>query len=89
MLARHRRRLAPAIGAGYRARARCVSFAQERLWFLDQLGPGSAVYNVPVAMRGCRANSGDGLRAGLERIVRRHEALRTRFESSAAASRYR
>src|ERR1051325_11318366 len=56
-----------------------LSFAQERLWFLDQLMPGSAFYNVPQALR----FEGDldlGLLAdSLNRIVERHEVLRATF----------
>ncbi|MBZ5523304.1 MAG: amino acid adenylation domain-containing protein [Acidobacteriia bacterium] len=56
-----------------------LSFAQQRLWFLDQLQPGSAAYNLPAGIR----LSGDldhaGLRWSLQEIVRRHEALRTSF----------
>ncbi|HYI01511.1 amino acid adenylation domain-containing protein, partial [Hyalangium sp.] len=57
-----------------------LSFAQQRLWFIDQLEPGRPVYNMPVALRlegGLRI---DVLAAALEEIVRRHESLRTRFE---------
>ena len=56
-----------------------LSFAQQRLWFLDQLEPNSAFYNIPAAVR----LSGPLNLAALERtfteIIRRHEALRTRF----------
>ncbi|HEX6902709.1 MAG TPA: amino acid adenylation domain-containing protein, partial [Thermoanaerobaculia bacterium] len=60
-----------------------LSFAQERLWFLDQLAPGSAAYNLPVAVRLSGPLRPAALAAGLERIAARHEALRTRFESRA------
>ena len=56
------------------------SFAQQGLWFIDQLEPGGAIYNVPKALR----VRGDLRRELLERVlsevVRRHEVLRTRFE---------
>ncbi|HVR96627.1 MAG TPA: amino acid adenylation domain-containing protein, partial [Thermoanaerobaculia bacterium] len=58
-----------------------LSFAQQRLWFLDQLAPGGAVYNMPLAVR----LTGEVEPARLARIfaaiVRRHEALRTTFTS--------
>ncbi|HEV3049034.1 MAG TPA: condensation domain-containing protein, partial [Longimicrobium sp.] len=56
-----------------------LSFAQERLWFLDRLEPGSAVYNVPVARRLSGALDEAALERALGEIVRRHEALRTVF----------
>ena len=56
-----------------------LSFAQERLWFLDQLDPGSAAYNIPVAVRLLGPLDQRVLAASLAEIVRRHEALRTTF----------
>jgi hypothetical protein len=49
------------------------------LWFLDQLEPGSAVYNVPGALRIKGPLDVDVLKKSLAEIVRRHEALRTTF----------
>jgi hypothetical protein len=57
-----------------------MSFAQQRLWFLDQVHPGSALYNIPVAVRLRGRLDVDALRHTLDEIVRRHEALRTTFE---------
>ncbi len=56
-----------------------LSFAQERLWFLDRLEPGSALYNMPgaVRLRGRLATA--ALEAAIGEIVRRHEVLRTGF----------
>ncbi|HLX07815.1 MAG TPA: amino acid adenylation domain-containing protein, partial [Thermoanaerobaculia bacterium] len=56
-----------------------LSFAQERLWFLDQLDPGSAAYNEPRAMRLTGRLEVAALAASLGEIRRRHEVLRTRF----------
>src|SRR3954470_10338 len=56
-----------------------LSFAQERLWFIDRLEPGSAVYNLPVAWRLEGALDEAALERALGEIVRRHEALRTVF----------
>jgi amino acid adenylation domain-containing protein len=56
-----------------------VSFAQERLWFLDQLLPGSAVFNVPLAVRLAAPVNQEILEECLNEIVRRHEVLRTTF----------
>ncbi|HEX5723956.1 MAG TPA: condensation domain-containing protein, partial [Longimicrobiaceae bacterium] len=57
-----------------------LSFAQERLWFIDRLEPGSAVYNVHVARRLRGALDEAALERALGEIVRRHEALRTTFQ---------
>ena len=56
-----------------------ASFAQERLWFLDQLQPGSPFYNIPAAFRLRGPLSEPVLARSLAEITRRHEALRTRF----------
>ncbi|HEX8695142.1 MAG TPA: non-ribosomal peptide synthase/polyketide synthase, partial [Longimicrobium sp.] len=56
-----------------------LSFAQERLWFIDRLEPGSAVYNIPMAWRLGGALDGAALERSLSEIVRRHESLRTVF----------
>ncbi|HEX3131877.1 MAG TPA: amino acid adenylation domain-containing protein, partial [Thermoanaerobaculia bacterium] len=59
-----------------------LSFAQERLWFLDQLAPGSPVYNIPSALRASGDLNVAMLRRSLAELVRRHESLRTTFSSS-------
>ncbi|HET9184725.1 MAG TPA: amino acid adenylation domain-containing protein, partial [Solirubrobacterales bacterium] len=56
-----------------------LSFAQQRLWFLDRLAPESPLYNVPSTYSLAGPLAPAALAAGLSEIVRRHEALRTRF----------
>jgi amino acid adenylation domain-containing protein len=56
-----------------------LSFAQKRLWFLDQLAPGSSFYNVPAAQRLQFPVNVGVLERALSEIVRRHESLRTRI----------
>ncbi len=56
-----------------------LSFAQQRLWFLDRLDPDSAVYNLPVAFHLAGALDPGALERSLEEVFRRHEALRTTF----------
>src|SRR5687768_10545186 len=57
--------------------ARCLSFAQERLWFLAQLEPGSAAYHMPAAFRLTGTLDEQALQRSFSRIVERHEVLRT------------
>ncbi len=56
-----------------------LSFAQERLWFLDQLNPGLVAYNIPAAVDLRGRLRVDVLHASLTALVARHEVLRTRF----------
>ncbi|HKV07487.1 MAG TPA: amino acid adenylation domain-containing protein, partial [Thermoanaerobaculia bacterium] len=56
-----------------------LSFAQQRLWFLEQLQPGSPLYNLPSALRLAGPLDVAVLRRALDEIVRRHETLRTTF----------
>ncbi len=56
-----------------------LSFAQQRLWLLEELDPGSAAYNVTGGLRMQGALAVAALAGGLAEIVRRHEALRTTF----------
>jgi len=56
-----------------------LSFAQQRLWFLHQLEPESAAYNVPRAVRIKGRLDSAALNQALKEIGRRHETLRTRF----------
>jgi amino acid adenylation domain-containing protein/FkbM family methyltransferase len=56
-----------------------LSFAQERLWFLDQLEPGNPFYNVPLALRLRGRLDVGALEQSLHEVLRRHEVLRARF----------
>ncbi|HEX2091416.1 MAG TPA: amino acid adenylation domain-containing protein, partial [Longimicrobiaceae bacterium] len=56
-----------------------LSFAQQRLWFIDRLEPGSSTYNMPVALHLRGRLDAQALERTLTEVVRRHEALRTVF----------
>ncbi len=56
-----------------------MSFAQQRLWLLDQITPGSATYGVPRALRLRGPLDVRALQAAIQAIVVRHESLRTHF----------
>src|SRR6185295_11201154 len=56
-----------------------LSFAQERLWFLDRLAPGNSTYNLPIAILFTGPLDLPALAQALGIVVARHEALRTVF----------
>ncbi|NVJ02789.1 amino acid adenylation domain-containing protein, partial [Myxococcus sp. AM009] len=56
-----------------------MSFAQQRLWFLEQLQPGQVAYNIPAALRLTGRLDVEALRRTFAEVVRRHEAVRTTF----------
>ena len=58
-----------------------ASFAQQRLWFLDQLDPGTAAYNLPRAFRILGPLNVDNLTRAFQILIERHAALRTVFDS--------
>jgi len=64
-----------------------LSFAQERLWFLDRLHPGQATYNVPCALRLHGRLDRGALARTLDALLERHEALRTSFVAGAEGPR--
>ncbi|HEX2081289.1 MAG TPA: amino acid adenylation domain-containing protein [Longimicrobium sp.] len=63
-----------------------LSFAQQRLWFLDRLQPGGALYNVPVALRLRGDLDGPALARALGEVVRRHQVLRAVFAGDGATA---
>jgi len=71
----------PAMLPTSRKAALPLSFAQQRLWFLDQLEPGSAAYNIPGAVHMKGPLNVPAFERSLNEIVRRHEALRTTFST--------
>ncbi|MBT2745530.1 MULTISPECIES: non-ribosomal peptide synthase/polyketide synthase [unclassified Lysobacter] len=56
-----------------------LSYAQQRLWFFSQLDGGSEAYHIPMALRLRGALDRSALQRALDRIVARHEVLRTTF----------
>lgn len=77
LIAEAQRPALPALAPVEREASTPASFAQERLWFLHQLDPGTAQYNFPVFVRLTGDLDVGLLRRSLTEIVRRHEILRT------------
>jgi amino acid adenylation domain-containing protein/thioester reductase-like protein len=59
-----------------------LASAQERLWFLDQLAPGTPLFNISAAMRVTGRIDRPAAERSLNEIVRRHEILRTTFPTA-------
>jgi amino acid adenylation domain-containing protein len=70
---------APTIASAPRNRDLPLSFAQQRLWFLDQLTPGDPAYNIHFGLHLQGQLDRSVLERSLSEIVKRHEALRTTF----------
>ncbi|HEU0300184.1 MAG TPA: condensation domain-containing protein, partial [Longimicrobium sp.] len=80
-LAQAARAKLPAIEPADRGERLAPSFAQQRLWFLEQLGGTGAAYHIPVHLRLMGELDTQALMRALDRIVARHEALRTTFHT--------
>jgi amino acid adenylation domain-containing protein len=70
-----------AVSAGAGREAFPASFAQERLWFLDQFEPGTGTYNMPCVFRIIGPLNVDALTPAFHAVVQRHASLRTVFDS--------
>ena len=72
--------LIPALQSSHRRSPLPLSFAQERLWFLEQLGIGGITYNVPWVLQLDGDLDVSALELSIAEIINRHESLRTRFK---------
>ena len=65
-----------------------LSLAQRRLWFVEQMNPGTPLYNIPFGMRLRGPLSIPALEQAIAALVRRHETLRTGFNSDEEPSQF-
>jgi amino acid adenylation domain-containing protein len=76
-----RKSRAPSIEKASRSEPLPLSFAQQRLWLLDQLNPGEGAYNMNISLRLKGSLNKFVFERSLNELIKRHEILRTRFES--------
>jgi hypothetical protein len=62
-----------------------LSFAQQRMWFINQMNPESTAYNIPAAVELTGALNLEALERSINEIINRHEILRTVFRSPTTA----
>jgi amino acid adenylation domain-containing protein len=83
----HRGELIAYLAAAADPRSFALSSAQQRLWFLDRLDPGSPQYNVGGALRFKGAWDSSGAHSAIERLIARHPLLNARIRDDAGAAR--
>lgn len=76
---RSRQRLSLGVSRGEQSNLVPLSFAQQRLWFLEQLQPGNTLYNFPAAVRLQGQLNVTALEQSINQLIKRHEILRTTF----------
>ncbi|MCH5645617.1 condensation domain-containing protein, partial [Gordonia sp. ABSL49_1] len=73
--------LAPIVAVSPRPERIPLSFAQQRMWFINQFEPDQPTYNLPIGVKLAGNLDVDALRAGVVDVIVRHEVLRTTFPS--------
>lgn len=80
LVSKNWKEIAPALHARKRPSSIPLSFAQQRLWFLDQLMPGVTLYNISLGLRLDGALDIDALKYAFSALINRHEILRTSID---------